>query len=218
MALSFVLPKVTLCSSHQQSPSLTFISQEEFGKNKVVGGVASTARDERVFARIESAQGARGSKLQEYKFDMRQVEAFRYRMEDALRAVTRAAVREARVKELKTEILNSEKLKAHFEDHPLDLEYLRHDKPLHPARVQAHMRHVPKYLLPRGATAPAVPGGDAAGAPVATEEKEVGFVPFTKGGARGRGRGRGRGSSRGGMRGGGRGGKKKGDPLKKFGR
>lgn len=71
----------------------------------------STRRDERVFARIEAAQAARGSKLKEYAFDMRQVTAFRYRMEDALRAVTRAAVREARIKELKTEILNSEKLK-----------------------------------------------------------------------------------------------------------
>jgi len=32
-------------------------------------------------------------------------------MEDALRAVTRSVIKEARVKELKTEILNSEKLK-----------------------------------------------------------------------------------------------------------
>lgn len=49
--------------------------------------------------------------MKEYKFDMKQVEAFRYRMEDALRAVTRSAVKEARVKELKQEILNSDKLK-----------------------------------------------------------------------------------------------------------
>lgn len=193
--------------------------QTEFGKNKIVGNVFSTARDQRVFARIESAQAARGSKLQEYKFDMRQVEAFRYRMEDALRAVTRAAIREARVKELKTEILNSEKLKAHFEDNPLDLEYLRHDKPLHPTRVQAHMRHVPKYLLPRGAAAPPGLDGVATGTvPGTSDEKEVGFVPFTKGGTRGRGRGRGRGGRGGARASGGRGGKKKGDPLKKFGR
>lgn len=71
----------------------------------------STKKDEKVFARIEKEQGARGSKLKEYKFDMAQVEAFRYRMEDALRSVTRAAIKEARIKELKTEILNSDKLK-----------------------------------------------------------------------------------------------------------
>jgi ATP-dependent RNA helicase DDX56/DBP9 len=92
MALSFVVPK------------------EEFGKDKVLG-CASSERDEIVFARIEKEQGARGSKVKDYVFDMAQVEAFRYRMEDALRAVTKSAVREARVKELKVELLNSEKLK-----------------------------------------------------------------------------------------------------------
>lgn len=92
--------------------SLSFIvPSAEFGKNKVVGGVRGTERDEVVWERIEREQGARGSKVKEYKFDMKQVEAFRYRMEDALRAVTRSAVREARVKELKQEILNSDKLK-----------------------------------------------------------------------------------------------------------
>jgi hypothetical protein len=39
---------------------------------------------------------------------------------------------------------------AHFEDHPMDLEYLRHDKPLHPTRIQSHMKYVPSYLLPGG--------------------------------------------------------------------
>lgn len=93
MALSFVVPL------------------EEYGKNKVVGGVESTKKDEEVFKRIESEQAARGSSVKEWVFDKAQVEAFRYRMEDALRAVTRSAVKEARVKELKNEILNSDKLK-----------------------------------------------------------------------------------------------------------
>ena len=93
MALSFVVPG------------------ELWGKNKVVGCLESARRDEEVFARIEREQGARGSAVKEYAFDMKQVEAFRYRMEDALRAVTRSAIKEARIKELKTEILNSDKLK-----------------------------------------------------------------------------------------------------------
>ena len=93
MALSFVVPK------------------EQWGKNRVVGCVESAKRDEEVFARIEREQAARGSQIKEYQFDMKQVEAFRYRMEDALRAVTRSAIKEARIKELKTEILNSDKLK-----------------------------------------------------------------------------------------------------------
>ncbi|KAI0033910.1 DEAD-domain-containing protein [Vararia minispora EC-137] len=193
--------------------SLSFIvPTDEFGKHKTVGGVPSTAQDEKVWARIEADQAARGSKVREYKFAMKQVEAFRYRMDDALRAVTKSAIREARIKELKQEILNSDKLKAHFEDNPLDLEFLRHDKPLHPTRVQSHMKHVPRYLLPRIASVP------AADAPQAGEEvqkpdgKDAGFVPFNKRGKGGRGRGRGRGGR---FSGGGRGGKKS-DPLKKF--
>lgn len=87
------------------------VPRAQFGKNKVVGGVPGSERDEEVWARIERREKERGREVKEYKFDMKQVEAFRYRMEDALRAVTRAAVREARIKELKTEILNSDKLK-----------------------------------------------------------------------------------------------------------
>lgn len=82
-----------------------------WGKNKAVGCLQSAKDDETVFSKIEKEQAARGSKINEYKFDMKQVEAFRYRMEDALRSVTRAAIKEARIKELKTEILNSDKLK-----------------------------------------------------------------------------------------------------------
>lgn len=123
-------------------------------------------------------------------------------MEDALRSVTRAAIREARIKELKNELLNSDKLKAYFEDNPLDLEHLRHDKALRPARIQPHMKHVPKYLLPKMAAVQ----GDEEMRP-ATGAKS-GFVPFRKDGAKkGRGGGKfGKDRSRG----------KKSDPLKKF--
>ena len=104
-------------------------------------------------------------------------------------------------------------IQAHFEDNPLDFEFLRHDKPLHPTRIQPHMKHVPKYLLPR--IAPVSGGGDNVGCDDETSKAE-GFVPFKKDSARGRGRGRGRGGR--GRNTGGRGGKKKSDPLKKFGR
>ena len=93
MSLSFVVPK------------------DQWGKNKVVGCVPSAERDEIVFSRIEKEQTARGCKIKAYQFDMKQVEAFRYRMQDALRSVTRSAIKEARIKELKNEILNSDKLK-----------------------------------------------------------------------------------------------------------
>ncbi|KAH8987767.1 ATP-dependent RNA helicase dbp9 [Lactarius hatsudake] len=184
-ALSFVLPA------------------SEYGKHKAVGGVPSTQHDEDVWGRIARAQQDR---VREYAFDKKQVEAFRYRMEDALRAVTRYAIREARLKEIKQELLTSEKLKAHFEDHPNDLEYLKHDKPLHPTLVQPHMKHIPKYLMPRVASA-----GDGGC------RRQSGRCCF---GRERRGRGLGAGARAGGGKfgggGSGRGGKKNSDPLRKF--
>lgn len=46
-----------------------------------------------------------------FNFKLDEVEGFRYRAKDAWRAVTKIAVREARLKEIKYEMLNSKKLK-----------------------------------------------------------------------------------------------------------
>jgi ATP-dependent RNA helicase DDX56/DBP9 len=84
-------------------------------------------------------------------FDLQEIEGFRYRVEDVSRAVTKMAIRETRSAELRAEILNSERLQSHFEDNPADLQLLRHDRvATHVAKVQDHLKHVPKYLLPRG--------------------------------------------------------------------
>lgn len=97
------------------------------------------------------------SVLKPYEFKMEEIEGFRYRCRDAMRSVTKQAVREARLKEIKQELLNSEKLKTYFDDNPRDLQLLRHDKDLHPAVVKPHLRNVPEYLIPetlRGAVNP----------------------------------------------------------------
>ncbi|XP_036720221.1 probable ATP-dependent RNA helicase DDX56 [Balaenoptera musculus] len=83
-----------------------------------------------------------------YQFRMEEIEGFRYRCRDAMRSVTKQAIREARLKEIKEELLHSEKLKTYFEDNPRDLQLLRHDLPLHPAVVKPHLGHVPDYLVP----------------------------------------------------------------------
>lgn len=49
-----------------------------------------------------------------YQFKLEEVEGFRYRSKDAWRSVTRIAVREARLKEIKQEVLNCQKLKVIF--------------------------------------------------------------------------------------------------------
>ncbi|KAA8913263.1 P-loop containing nucleoside triphosphate hydrolase protein [Sphaerosporella brunnea] len=122
------------------------------GKHKPTT-IASTAKDEKVLAKITQQQAKKGKQVKPYVFDMEQVQSFRYRMEDALRSVTRTAIREARTRELRQEILASEKLKRHFEENPEDLKHLRHDGELRAARVQPHLKHVPEYLLPKDGAA-----------------------------------------------------------------
>ncbi|CAN0500507.1 unnamed protein product [Ectocarpus sp. 12 AP-2014] len=84
-------------------------------------------------------------------FDIREIERFRYRVEDTLKKVTRVSVREARAAELKAEIVNSQKLAGYFKENAGDLKVLRHDKSvLHPLRKLDHLKHIPDYLMPTG--------------------------------------------------------------------
>ncbi len=129
MALSFVIPR-DLYRKHKST------------------SIPSTKNDEAVLEQIIADQREKGKEVTPYQFDMKQVIAFRYRMEDALRAVTGLAVREARAREIRQELLKSEKLKRHFEENPSDLHHLRHDNESRAARIQSHMKHIPDYLLP----------------------------------------------------------------------
>ncbi|TEY83168.1 hypothetical protein BOTCAL_0025g00290 [Botryotinia calthae] len=130
MALSFVIPS------------------EKYRKHKPTS-IESAKNDEKVLAKIVKHQAKKGKEVKPYNFDMKQVDAFRYRMGDALRAVTSIAVQEAKTREIRQELMKSDKLKRHFEENPGDLYHLRHDGELRPARVQAHLKHVPDYLLPK---------------------------------------------------------------------
>lgn len=131
MALSFVVPK-DLYRKHKPTT------------------IESAEHDEEVLAKITKHQSKKGQEVQPYHFDMKRLDGFRYRMADALRSVTRIAIREARTREIRQELLKSEKLKRHFEENPTDLQHLRHDQESHAVRVQPHLRHVPDYLLPGG--------------------------------------------------------------------
>ena len=88
------------------------------------------------------------SQLKPYQFKMDELDGFRYRARDAWRSVTKIAIREARLKEIKMEILNSQKLKSYFEDNPRDKQLLRHDKALHTVKQQQHLKNVPEYIVP----------------------------------------------------------------------
>jgi len=94
LALSFVVPT------------------KEFGKDRTTM-LKSAKADEEVFARIEKRVKGDGSEIKEWDFGGRgkEIDGFRYRMEDALRSVTTKRVSDARREEVRRELLNSEKLK-----------------------------------------------------------------------------------------------------------
>ncbi|KAL2213788.1 DEAD/DEAH box helicase [Sarocladium strictum] len=178
--------------------ALSFVVPEKLYRKHVPTSVATAENDERVLKKIIKRQAKQGKEVKDYHFNKEQVDAFRYRMNDALRAVTKVAVREARTRELRQELLKSDKLKRYFEENPTELSHVRHDGELRTARQQSHLRHIPEYLLP-------------ADGKKALAADNVGFVPLRKqariaGGKRG-GRGSGRKM---------RGGSRRGDPLKTF--
>ncbi|KAI1758993.1 DEAD-domain-containing protein [Hypoxylon sp. FL1150] len=151
----------------QTGMALSFVIPKDKYRKHMPTSTATAENDEKVLARIVKQQAKRGHEVKPYSFDMKAVEAFRYRMNDALRAVTKVAVREARLRELKQELLKSESLKRHFEENPLEVRHLRHDAELRTTRSQPHLKHVPDYLLPKEGKNGITP-------------KEVGFVPFKK--------------------------------------
>ncbi|VDM27994.1 unnamed protein product [Hydatigera taeniaeformis] len=80
-----------------------------------------------------------------YQFRLSEVDGFRYRALDIVGKITRKRIREARLKEIKLELMNSERLKSYFEDHSADMDALRHDKPLSSLQ-QTHLKDVPEYM------------------------------------------------------------------------
>lgn len=178
--LNFDLPTSSKSYTHRtgrtaragnSGTALSFVIPTELYHKHKATTIPSAEHDEAVLAQIIKQQQKTGQEVKPYDFDMKQVDAFRYRMTDALRAVTRIAIREARTRELRQELLNSEKLKRHFEENPAELHHLRHDGEFHTVRVQPHLKHVPEYLMPPGGATE--PGTTRARA-------EMGFVPMRK--------------------------------------
>lgn len=151
--LNFDLPKNGKVYTHRigrtaragsSGTVLSFVVPEKL--NNFSKTASAHLGDEKKAEAIITSQAEEGLEVKPFKFDMKQVNAFRYRMDDAFRAVTRSAVTEARLKELRHEVMESDKLRRHFEEHPADLQHLRHDLTLG-TRRQPHLKHVPKYLL-----------------------------------------------------------------------
>lgn len=97
---------------------------------------------------LKTGYGTDDAIIKNYQFNLEKVDAFRYRASDAWRAITKVAIRDARVKEIKNEMINCEKLKGFFDNSPRDLQLLRHDKQLGTVKKQAHLSDVPDYIVP----------------------------------------------------------------------
>lgn len=159
--LNFDLPSSSKSYTHRigrtgragkPGTAISFIvPRSEYKKHKNLS-IISTKGDEDTLKKISKSQEKKGRELKDYSFDMKKLEGFRYRLQSALSAVSAGAVREARLRELRQELIKSEKLKRHFEENPDELRYLRHDGELRAARAKSELKHVPDYLLPGGGT------------------------------------------------------------------
>ncbi|PHH61622.1 hypothetical protein CDD81_8137 [Ophiocordyceps australis] len=156
--INFDLPKTASSYTHRigrtgragrAGLALSFVVPKQLYRQHMATWTPTAEHDEKVLARIMRRQADKDKELQAYNFDAKQIEAFRYRMNDALRAVTQVAVREARTRELRQELVKSEKLTRYFEENPSEMKHLRHDGELRTARQQAHLRHIPDYLMPK---------------------------------------------------------------------
>ncbi|KAK4538456.1 hypothetical protein CDCA_CDCA18G4481 [Cyanidium caldarium] len=92
------------------------------------------------------------------------LETFRYRVEDALCACTRQAVREAQLQALRDEILHSKTLQRRVSGNDellrRDLNALQHDRVMRPARASPHLAHIPEYMLKCAALREALPANN----------------------------------------------------------
>jgi ATP-dependent RNA helicase DDX56/DBP9 len=97
--------------------------------------------------------------IAEYVLDLEKLEAFRYRVDDALRAITRKAIAAARADELRQDVLRSEKLQDYFARNPAEQAALRKAAVV---RVDGSRgsKTIPDYLMP------ARSGAQAANAPI----------------------------------------------------
>ena len=69
-------------------------------------------------------------------------------VEDVRRSITKNLIKETRIMELRKEILNSNKLKLHFEDNTQELRVLQHAAAKKLIKPVAYLKDIPDYLVP----------------------------------------------------------------------
>ncbi|KAM3180076.1 hypothetical protein ACTXT7_017011, partial [Hymenolepis weldensis] len=128
----------------QMGTAISFVNTTEEARLSDVANFL-LQKDPSTLQSNKSDRTAVDSIFRPYQFRLLEVDAFRYRAADVIGKITRKRIREARLKEIKLELMNSERLRGYFEDHSADLDALRHDKPLSTA-PQSHLKDVPDYM------------------------------------------------------------------------
>lgn len=122
--INFDLPQTSTAYMHRvgrtaraghSGLALSFVVRDkDWGKDRTTM-LKSAKKDQEVFERIKKRvmEEDNGAQIKEWDFGGRgkEIDGFRYRMEDALRSVTTKRVSDARREEVRRELLNSEKLK-----------------------------------------------------------------------------------------------------------
>ncbi|GAB1598671.1 probable ATP-dependent RNA helicase DDX56 [Argonauta hians] len=121
--------------ANQKGTALSFVTIDE---KEVFGAV------EQVILK-ETANGEEFFKP--FNFNMNRIEGFQYRAKDAINVCSKRAVQEARMMEIRQEVLNSKKLNTFFQAHPRDKEVLHNGK-LKISSQTLKLQNVPDYLVP----------------------------------------------------------------------
>jgi len=88
--------------------------------------------------------------LQPYEVRMKDFESFQLRAREAMSACTKTVIREARLTEIREEILKSRQLVAYFAKNPREKQALQSEKKRHKLNVHsAGIADVPDYIVPK---------------------------------------------------------------------
>jgi ATP-dependent RNA helicase DDX56/DBP9 len=114
--------------------------------------VTLIAKEERdSFDAIYRAVEEGGREIRPFAINTEEADAFRYRVGDAYRSVTKLQIKEARATDLKREILQAAKMNQEVDSSNTDaLDALKHDAPIPTTRSFSHLKNVPSYLNPTG--------------------------------------------------------------------
>jgi ATP-dependent RNA helicase DDX56/DBP9 len=125
--------------------AISFLEEENEYEKKTLTALQKERKNSPTNRKSGNAINGQPTPLQ---FRVEDVEGFRYRFEDTKRLVTRIAIKNARLIDLKQEMLNSSRLKNYFKNNPQDLQVIQHAGSSRLLPLKPHLRSVPGYLIP----------------------------------------------------------------------